>query len=464
MQIAVFATLGSVHFTPTVINRAFALSLDWCPLSSNSDNKRLNNRRSCCDMRNPKYIRLSVVGILLTSSVLLSQDGKLDALLDMNLEDLMTVKVVSASREHAELRFAPSVVSVISSHDIEIQGFRSLYEILATIPGFFNSTSPSWEVISNRGFVQAQNQNYLLVIDGVPQNNEVDAGMGNAHIYPTLSNVQQIEIIRGPGSTLWGSSANVGVIHIITKSGKDISKDGRGGLIVNSSYEIDQKQKVVDIIYGNSFNNGDFSLSLTGFDSDAEHTKSYKPGPTGLLLQNHTNFLNDSRSNSLWDFDPSFNLYGKSRYKNFTLNIRHANINRQDAIVSSLDADNFGTWQHSRSFINLIYEAELNENSGLIARIFTTQFEEHISRSADTSIYSEVLDTDQLMSDKAIGGEVIYKKKTDKHSMFFGASLNRKNFTIDFGAPFISLNGSNEEVTTSLFAEDSYQLLDFHTD
>jgi outer membrane receptor protein involved in Fe transport len=149
----------------------------------------------------------------------LAADGTNDPrrLRDLSLEDLMRMKVVTASRAEEALPRSTSVMSVITARDIERAGFRTVYDVLARVPGFFPSSQATWKLVGTRGLLADGNDHILLLIDGHPQNSIVAHGYQQQDQMPVLEKVDHIEIIRGPGSVLWGTSAAHAIINIVTR-------------------------------------------------------------------------------------------------------------------------------------------------------------------------------------------------------------------------------------------------------
>ena len=139
-------------------------------------------------------------------------------LYNLSLEDLMQVQVVTASKFEEKLTRATSVMSVITARDIERAGFRTIYDVLARVPGFFPSSQATWKLLGSRGLMADGNDHILLLIDGHPQNSILAHGYQQQGLMPVLEKVERIEIIRGPGSVLWGTSAAFAVINVVTKT------------------------------------------------------------------------------------------------------------------------------------------------------------------------------------------------------------------------------------------------------
>src|SRR5207244_3411769 len=87
----------------------------------------------------------------------------------------------------------------------------------ARVPGFFPSSQATWKLVGSRGFLSDGNDHFLLLIDGHPQNSILAHGFQQQDQMPVLEKVARIEIIRGPGSVLWGASAAQAIINVVTK-------------------------------------------------------------------------------------------------------------------------------------------------------------------------------------------------------------------------------------------------------
>jgi outer membrane receptor protein involved in Fe transport len=149
------------------------------------------------------------------------KNGVEDALFQMPMEELLRLKVFTASREEQDTAKATSVVSVITAEDIAASGARTLQDVLKRVPGFFPTRQATWFVVASRGLISDGNDQILLLVDGHSQNSVIGQGFQQQDMIPVLEKVKKIEIIRGPGSVLWGSSAVLGVINIITKDEVD---------------------------------------------------------------------------------------------------------------------------------------------------------------------------------------------------------------------------------------------------
>ena len=135
-------------------------------------------------------------------------------------EELISIATGTAK----SIRFAPSVASVITIDDIQRSGARTLAEVLESVPGIHISDSVLFDddLISIRGVHTSNNPQVLVLIDGVEVRHLFTAARPAGFRLP-LGNVHRIEIIRGPGSAIYGADAFSGVINVITKSGQQIN-------------------------------------------------------------------------------------------------------------------------------------------------------------------------------------------------------------------------------------------------
>ena len=120
------------------------------------------------------------------------------------------------------LATAPAVATVITSEDIERLGATTLAEVLETVPGLHVGTERAVsDIFVIRGFFHPFNVQVLVLINGIPVNDAANGGRPQAWRMP-VHNIARIEIMRGPGSALYGADAFAGVINITTKTVQDI--------------------------------------------------------------------------------------------------------------------------------------------------------------------------------------------------------------------------------------------------
>lgn len=149
-------------------------------------------------------------------------------LTQMNLEDLMAITVTSVSKKEQTLSRTAAAVFVINQEDIRRSGAPSLPDLLRMAPGVdVQQIDASAWAISIRGFNARYSNKVLVMIDGRAVYTPTFSGVFWDHLNLPLEDIERIEVIRGPGATVWGANALNGVISIITKS----SRETKGALV-----------------------------------------------------------------------------------------------------------------------------------------------------------------------------------------------------------------------------------------
>jgi len=156
--------------------------------------------------------------VIFNASPGLSQDSTSIDLTDFSLEELLDVEVVSISRKAESVQRAAAAVFVISAEDIRRSGAHSIPEVLRLAPGLnvARISSSSW-AITSRGFNSRFANKLQVLVDGRSIYSTMFSGVYWEASPVMLEDIERIEIIRGPGATMWGANAVNGVINIITK-------------------------------------------------------------------------------------------------------------------------------------------------------------------------------------------------------------------------------------------------------
>jgi iron complex outermembrane receptor protein len=152
----------------------------------------------------------------------------LSYLKSLSIEELLQTKVTSVSKKSEHLFSAAAAITVITQEDIEKAGILSIPEALRLVPGLqVAQIDSSRYAISARGFNDFFANKLLVLIDGRSIYTPLFSGVYWNAQDTLIEDIERIEVIRGPGATVWGANAVNGVINIITKS----SAETQGGLI-----------------------------------------------------------------------------------------------------------------------------------------------------------------------------------------------------------------------------------------
>lgn len=190
---------------------------------------RSSLRASFRSTPNPAFWFLALcIGALLMSPVGQAEEES-DNFLELSLEELLNVEVTSVSKSSQKRTEAAAAIYVLTAEDIRRSGARSLPDLLRLVPGLnvAQLTTNTWSVTA-RGFGGRFANKLLVLIDGRSIYTPLFSGVyWEAHDV-VLEDIDRIEVIRGPGGSLWGANAVNGVINVVTKR----AEDTQGGLLV----------------------------------------------------------------------------------------------------------------------------------------------------------------------------------------------------------------------------------------
>lgn len=217
---------------------------------------------------------LAAVPVLLSPNECLGEDLSL-----LSLNELLDVEVISGAKVPVKATDTPAAIFVISQEDLRRNSVKSIPEALRMVPGMhvYQIDANKWAV-SARGSASRFANKMLVMIDGRTVYSPLFSGVFWDVQDVMMEDVDRIEVIRGPGGTLWGANAVNGVINIISKE----SADTQGGLIslqaeTSKSGEVSGRyggwlnDKTSYRLYGKYFDRGNFETPTGEEASDAYH-------------------------------------------------------------------------------------------------------------------------------------------------------------------------------------------------
>ncbi|MEK7399201.1 MAG: TonB-dependent receptor plug domain-containing protein [Candidatus Poribacteria bacterium] len=305
-----------------------------------------------------KNIRIAIfcIIILITNSITAVADEEASAKRELLL--FQDIPVVSAAKYEQNIDKAPASITIITSEDIEMYGYRTLADVLETVRGFYVSYDRNYTYIGVRSFGRPTDYNdrILLLVNGHTMNEGifgsafVDIGLGI-----DLNSVERIEVIRGPGSTLYGTCAMFAVVNVITKKG--VESNGLKASVSSGSYRKIQGNTT----FGHYFDNG-LDLFVSGLFGDIKGQDLY-----------YKEYDDPSTNNGIaerLDWDKYNGLLLTSTYRNFSLqgimNSRNKGIptGSWDTLFIS---DGSKTLDGHR-FIELKYDHSINDDKNVMFR------------------------------------------------------------------------------------------------
>ena len=230
----------------------------------------------------PTLLIFLFLGILCTLSLSRSADAAADSpdssqqpanpVKSLSLEQLGNVEVTTASREPEQVWKTSAAIYVITQEDIRRSGATTIPSALRLAPGVevARIDSNRWS-IGIRGFGSRLSRDVLVLVDGRTVYTTLLAGTYWEVQNVLMDDIDRIEVIRGPGATIWGPNAVNGVINIITRS----AKDTHGTLVSVTSGTVDQG--IVNVRYGAGNGRGlDYRIYGLGFVRGPEYHTNHQ--------------------------------------------------------------------------------------------------------------------------------------------------------------------------------------------
>jgi len=240
-------------------------------------------------MQGYRYIRAA--GCLLCALVFCvmstwGQEAKQPDLSGMSIEDLAKLKVdavYGASKFLQKAADAPASVTVVTAEEIQKYGYRTLADVLRSVPGFYVIYDRNYTYVGVRGLSRPGDYNarILFLLDGHRVNDNIYDGALVGTDFPVeLDLIERIEIVRGPSSSVYGTGAFIAVVNVITKRGRDLDS---AEISTEAGSWNSYKGRVS---YGKRFDSGlETLLSGTFYDSHSELARSPNGGRSDELTQ-----------------------------------------------------------------------------------------------------------------------------------------------------------------------------------
>jgi outer membrane cobalamin receptor len=172
--------------------------------------------------------RIGIKGIAIVLTLILmgfntfakpGDSSEIEELRGKTLEELMNIKITSASKQPDKISEIPASAVIITREDIQNYGYATLEEILESVPGFYQVDDWQAEGTSFgvRGFwTNTWNRNIAILVNGVRQNDDFNSTTTFATLNVPVEAIKKIEIVRGPMAVIYGSGAFFGVVNIVT--------------------------------------------------------------------------------------------------------------------------------------------------------------------------------------------------------------------------------------------------------
>lgn len=359
-------------------------------------------------------------------------------LFEMTLEELMDMEVTTVSKKSQSISKAPAVVTIIKQNQIENYGVKTLTELMTYIPGFsVKDTYWKRQIVTSRGVTMSlYNDKILMLVNGIPAYGA--AAMEHFLDLIPITSVKQIEVIRGPGSTLYGTNAFSAVINVITKdgkAGKDFSAYAGVGSFETKESGFSFSDNVGEFIY---------HLGATYHDDDGYKKKDI------LDEDGNTNDM-------IYEFDNS-NLFTSISFRDFTVNAgylyqRWAKFGPLPRFWAGhnnhLGAG--GRAYHDKYFVNGMFSKDINEKLDVKFSLHYDFIDKQIDIGQfGLNIYQytiQAIDTTTVPDYYRFGGQLyqaeaqLHYQLAEHHSLIVGFSGESRE-TRNLADLYTDLNGS----------------------
>jgi len=163
--------------------------------------------------------RIILIVLLLLTASAPAQEGEIEDFAELDLEELLDV-VFAASKHKQSIIWSPSAITVFTREDIRSSGATTLTDLLRRVPGFdVYELKPSYPLVGARALTDDSNNLVLMIVDGREDLVELSGFPLWASLTFDLEEIERVEVIRGPGSTLYGANAFSAVVNVTTIGG-----------------------------------------------------------------------------------------------------------------------------------------------------------------------------------------------------------------------------------------------------
>ena len=313
-------------------------------------------------LRHPnKYVTSALLAALVTVAATRAEAQSAQELASLDLEQLMEMRIDSvygASKHDQRVTQAPSSISVITANEIKRFGHRTLNAVLQSVRGLYVSDDRNYTYLGVRGFHRPNDYNtrVLVLIDGHRINDNVyDSGATGREGMIDVELIERVEVIRGPSSSIYGSSAFLGVINVITKQGSHI--DGMEVSAEAGSLDTYKSR----LTYGGSAENGAQWLFSTSYFSSEGRQSLYFP-EFDQRISDDPRARNDGIARDL-DGEEVKNFFSSLSYGGWSaslfINDRHKDV--PTASFETLFNDPREWTTEERSYVDVKYAGAINE-------------------------------------------------------------------------------------------------------
>lgn len=412
--------------------------------------QRISVFRSGHNQFRPRHCGILLAFLAAQGNALATQTAHNQDLIQVSIEQLLTMEVSTASRFPQKAGETPSDVSVITARDIQTYGWRSLAEILRGVGNLYVSDDRNYSYVGARGFLRPgdYNSRVLLLIDGNRINDPLfdQALIGNEFILD-LDLIERVEYVNGPGSSMYGANAFFGVINVITKHGGDL----KGPQVSAEIGSFGSRQAQFSLGWHDS-RDTELLLSASSFSVDGQDLyfpEFNSPGNNHGVAQGR-------------DGERGQRFFMKTASGPFSMTVAHSERSKDIPTASFGQAFN-ARGSHTldiQNFIDVGYHQTLAEQVDLSARLFwggTEYTGDYIYDLPPLSI-----NRDDFQA-RWWGGELrLVHARSERHTLVAGLELQQNTRidmrNIDVTPATLLLDSHQSSARSGIYLQDEYRL------
>jgi iron complex outermembrane receptor protein len=265
--------------------------------------------------------------------------------------------VITATKTQENINKSGATVSVITAKDLKNMGARNLMDALKRLPGLgVNQMKMGMSAVEVRGVKTDFGEKVLFLMNGHPINNNlVNGGAHSSYNNFMIDDIKRVEVIRGPGSALYGANAFVAVINIITKDVSDI--DGSKVTVGAGSYQ----SKKLNMQLGESYGQLDLTANLNIFDTDGfkGDVASDKNGNSG--------------KSDYWN--QRYDLGAQLAYGDYSLQAKYIKRQSGPFLGATNELNDESKQDYTDYFIELGYQTPLSNQLNFSSKLYFDHFQ-----------------------------------------------------------------------------------------
>ena len=376
----------------------------------------------------------------------------------MNVEQLMSIEIPTvngACKFEQKITDAPSAVTVITADEIKKYGYRTLADILRSVRSFYVSYDRNYHYLGARGFSRPgdYNSRILLMIDGHRINDNItDMAPIGTELPLDIDLIERVEVIRGPSSSLYGTSAFFAVINIRTREGKDLNgAEAALSLGTENTYK-------VRLTYGAKQRDGlEYLLSGSRYQSSGQkglYYSVYDSPATNYGVADHG------------DDDQNKGFFSKLSYKG--LSVTGAYLTREKIVptgaYSVVFNDDRNSTTDAHGYLDLKYEIRLDVLSTLTVRAYYDDYRYRGDYIGERYTGEPPVINKDITNGQWLGSEILYTGRfLERHMLSAGMegqyNIRQQQKNYDESPYFSSLDDDRTSNKYALYVQDEFSIL-----